>query len=240
MLGMQRALALIYPDRCMVCEAPVERGGGLCAGCWRDTPFLTGLVCDACGVPLPGEDSRAAFCDDCLAIPRPWEKGRAAVGYAGTGRRIVLALKHADRLDLVPDLALWLERAGRPVIGPETLLVPVPAHWSRLLTRRYNQAAELSRALGQRSGLDHAPDALVRTQRTAPQEGMSVEERFHHLRDAIHPHPKRSRLLKDREVCLIDDVMTSGATLAYAAEAALEAGAARVSVLVLARVVKAP
>jgi predicted amidophosphoribosyltransferase len=238
MLGLQRALSLVYPDRCLVCETPVERSGGLCAACWRETPFLTGLVCDACGVPLPGEEPGAAVCDDCLALPRPWSRGRAALEYSGAGRRIVLSIKHADRLDLVPAAARWMTRAGYPVLAPGTLLVPVPVHWTRLLRRRYNQAAELSRALAHQTGLDHCPDALIRTVRTAPQEGMTVEQRFAHLGAALAVHPKRAGLLKRRSVCLIDDVMTSGATLSYAAEALLEAGATQVCVLVLARVVK--
>lgn len=233
---MQRALSLIYPDQCLLCETRVGETGGLCGPCWRETPFLTGLVCDACGTVLPGSDTDAVFCDDCLALPRPWGKGRAAMEYAGAGRRIVLALKHADRLDLVPAASGWMERAGKPVLTPATLLVPVPAHWTRLLRRRYNQAAELSRALARRTGLDDCPDALIRQVRTAPQEGMSVTDRYRHLAGAFAPNAKRS--VDGREVCLIDDVMTSGATLSYASEALVDAGARRVCVLVLARVTK--
>lgn len=160
--------------------------------------------------------------------------------YSGTARRIVLSIKHADRLDLVPAAAAWMARAGRPVLTADTILVPVPVHWTRILKRRYNQAAELSRALSRQSGLDHCPDALVRTVRTAPQEGMTVDQRFAHLSRAFSPNPKRIGRLVGRDVCLVDDVMTSGATLSYATDAALEAGARRVCVLVLARVVKAP
>ena len=236
MLGMQRALSLIYPDTCLLCEARVEETGGLCGPCWRETPFLTGLVCDACGAALPGSEAGAAYCDDCLAMRRPWEKGCAAMEYGGAGRRIVLALKHADRLDLVPAAAGWMERAGRPVLAPGTLLVPVPAHWSRLLRRRYNQAAELARALAQRTRLEMCPDALIRQVRTVPQEGMSVTERFAHLAGAFAPNPKRD--VAGRDICLIDDVMTSGATLAYCSDALTDAGATRVRVLVLARVSK--
>lgn len=235
---MQRALALIYPDQCLLCETRVEERGGLCATCWRETPFLAGLVCDACGTPLPGSETGAVYCDDCLAVRRPWEKGRAALEYSGAGRRIVLALKHADRLDLVPAVSGWLQRSGQPVLKPDTLLIPVPAHWTRLLRRRYNQAAELSRALAARTGLDHCPDALIRQVRTAPQEGMSVTDRYRHLAEAFAHNPKRD--VKGREICLVDDVMTSGATLSYASETLLDAGARRVCVLVLARATKRP
>ena len=240
MSQLQRVLSLIYPDQCILCEARVEQQGGLCGECWSNTPFLTGLVCHACGVSLPGSDSEQVLCDSCLAMPRPWEAGRAALSYKDAGRRVVLALKHADRLDLVPSCASWMARAGKPIFVADTLFVPVPAHWTRLLRRRYNQSAELARALGGITGRKVLPDALQRTRRTARQDGMTVADRFRNLENAIHPNPKVSGQLKDRHVCLVDDVMTSGATLAASTEALYEAGARQVCTLVLARVEKAP
>ena len=241
MLQMQRALSLIYPDQCLVCDTLVETSGGLCAACWRQTPFINGLVCDTCGVSLPGQaDGQSTYCDDCLAVDRPWETGRAAISYRDVGRKIVLALKHGDRVDLVPSAAGWIEQAAKPILTPDTLLVPVPSHWTRLVKRRYNQAAELSRALAKRTGLDHCPDALIRTRRTAKQDGMSVDERYANLHNAITANHKRISRLDGRSVCLIDDVMTSGATLSIATGAVLDAGATQVCILVLARVEKAP
>ncbi|MEQ9039811.1 MAG: ComF family protein [Silicimonas sp.] len=240
-MGMQRALALVYPDQCILCPEPVEASGGLCSACWRDMPFIRGLVCEACGTSLPGEEDRAdVFCDDCMTIARPWNTGRAALSYRGMARRLILALKHGDRPDLASPAAEWLERAGGPVLRPDTLLVPVPIHWSRMLSRRYNQSAELCRALSRRTGIACCPSALIRTRRTPVQDGLGVDERFTNLLGAVHPHPRRGDLLRDRDVCLIDDVMTSGATLSVSSQACLDAGARRVSVLVLARVEKAP
>lgn len=224
----------------MMCEARVEERGGLCGPCWRETPFLQGLVCHACGSSLPGEDAGEVLCDTCLALPRPWEAGRAAISYRDAGRRVVLALKHRDRLDLVPAAAEWLHRAGQPLFRPDTVLVPVPVHWTRLLTRRYNQAAELCRGLARVSGLQAVPDALLRTRRTPMLDGLTVAERFDTLSGAIKVDPERSDALAGRDVCVMDDVMTSGATLAAATGAIYAAGAERVCVLVLARVEKDP
>lgn len=240
MRRMQRALSLIYPDQCVLCEARVEERGGLCATCWRETPFLTGLVCETCGVSLPGSDSGQVLCDDCLSMPRPWESGRAALSYRDAGRRVVLALKHADRLDLVPACADWMVRAGRPVLTEGTVLVPIPSHWTRLLSRRYNQAAELCRAVSKLSGLPSVPDALIRTKRTPKQDGMTVEARFANMAGAVVANPKAIKRLQGCRICLIDDVMTSGATLSAATRALHDAGAERVCTLVLARVEKAP
>lgn len=241
MLGMQRVLSLIYPNQCLLCSGLVDSPGGLCGACWREMPFLRGLVCDACGAPLPGiEDGASEYCDDCLTMVRPWHRGRAALSYRDAARRLILRLKHADRPDLAVPAAAWLENAGRSLLTPDTLLIPVPIHRARLLSRRYNQSAELVRALARRTGLRFCPDALLRTRRTVVQDGLGVDARFANVDGAMQPHPKRRDVMAGREVCLVDDVMTSGATLSVAAEACLDGGATRVCVLVLARVEKAP
>lgn len=237
---LQRVLSMIYPDQCLVCENLVTSSGGLCGACWRATPFITGLSCETCGIPLPGEAATAAFCDDCLVLKRPWEKGRAALSYRDVGRRLVLALKHGDRTEIAPVAARWMEQAGAAMLSRDTVLVPIPVHWSRLVSRRYNQAAELSRALSHNTGLPHCPDALVRTRRTPRLDGLTVDQRFATVRDAIQPNPRRQDRLEGKAICLIDDVMTSGATLASATQAVYASGADRVFVLVLARVEKAP
>jgi predicted amidophosphoribosyltransferase len=236
---MQRALRLIFPPQCIGCDAQVETEFSLCATCWRDTPFISGLVCDDCGTPLPGEErSHAEICDDCISIARPWVAGRAALLYQSKARQLVLSLKHGDRLDLARPAAQWMAAANKPLIQADMVVVPVPAHWLRLLKRRYNQAALLAKNLAAFCDLTFLPDPLVRPHRTRVQDGMGREQRFENVAGAIIPHPKHPRALQGRDVLLVDDVMTSGATLAAATEACHASGANRVFVSVLARVAK--
>lgn len=236
---MQAALHLLYPPQCLTCEARVATDFGLCGACWRETPFIAGLVCDKCGAPLPGQDDgQRHLCDDCLTIARPWARGRAAMVYADNARRLVLALKHGDRQDLARPAADWLMRAARPILEPGMLVAPVPLHWLRLLKRRYNQSALIAARLARAAGMEHLPDLLHRTRRTPSQDGRSREARFANQLGAIALHPRHSARVAERHVLLVDDVMTSGATLAAAAEACLSAGAAQVSVLALARVTR--
>lgn len=238
-MGLQAVLQMIYPPQCIGCGAMVTTDFGLCGPCWRDTPFITGLVCDTCGISLPGEDpGHPVHCDDCLAIARPWSRGRAVMLYRDRGRDLILKLKHGDRLDLGRPAGAWLHRAARPLLKPGMVVAPVPLHWRRFLRRRYNQSALLSGALARAAGLDHCPDLLIRSRHTPSQDGRGVQARFDNLNEAIRVHPRRADRIRGREVLLVDDVMTSGATLAVAAEACLAAGAADVAVQVLARVAK--
>ena len=229
------AVRVLYPPQCMACDAAVDAEGGLCPECWAQTPFVSGLACDGCGVPLPGRSDRAEHCDACLG-GRPWSRGRAALRYGGAGKRIVLAMKHGDRPDLARWAGGWLARVGAPLIGPGTLLAPVPLHRRRLLSRRYNQAALLAREVARRSGAECRPDLLVRARDTGSQEGLGAERRFANVEGAIRLHPRRSA--EGRSVVLVDDVLTSGATLGACAQACLDGGASRVDVLVLARVAR--
>jgi len=235
----QAALHLLYPPQCLVCGALVTTDFGLCGPCWRDTPFIAGLVCDQCGLPLPGEDSgKPELCDDCLSSARPWSRGRAALVYKDKARALVLALKHGDRLDLVRPAAGWMVRAAAPILEPGMLVAPIPLHWLRLFKRRYNQSAVLSKAIAKSARLDHCPDLLIRPHATGSQDGKGRDARFANMAGAITLHPKRAARVDGRHVLLIDDVMTSGATLAAAAEACVAGGARAISVLTMARVAK--
>ena len=241
-MGLQRALRLFYPPQCLACGEVVSHENGLCPACWRATPFIHGLVCDACGLPLPGaEDPSGApvHCDDCLRLARPWQRGRAAMLYAGTARRLVLGLKHADRLDLTTACGRWMQAATAPILRPEMLVVPVPMHWTRLARRRYNQAAVLALELARLAGLECCPDLLVRSRRTPNQGGRDLVGRHANLQGALALHPRRGGRVQGRHILLIDDVMTSGATLAAATDICLAGGAAEVDVAVLVRVPKA-
>lgn len=212
---------------------------GLCGECWREMSMIGGLVCDACGLPLPGENpDGAVYCDTCLIAPKPWQRGRAALLYKGTARRMVLALKHGDRHDLVKPMAGWMAVRAKELIRQDTLIAPVPLHWRRLFRRRYNQAAMLAESIAKICSVEYCPDLLRRRRATVKQDGLSRAERYENQNRAFLVPDNRKPLIKGRSVLLVDDVMTSGATLSACTEACFAQDASLVNVLVLARVAR--
>ncbi len=241
---MKGALGVVFPPQCLCCGAGVASQGALCPACWREAEFVGASACARCGVPVPGEppqsedEAAALICDDCLIRDRPWRRGRAALVYRGTGRALVLALKHGDRPDLAPPLGRWLAGAAAPLVRPGMLVVPVPLHPRRMLKRKYNQAALLARQVARAHDLPHCPGLLVRTRHTGMQDHRGVADRFANVASALAVPPRQRGAVQGRAVLLVDDVMASGATAAAAAEALRTAGSGPVCVAVLARAVR--
>lgn len=230
----------LFPPLCPSCRAETGEPHTLCPACWGEAGFIAGPVCDGCGRPVPGlARTEPGFrCDDCLRHPGTWDRARGVLTYGGTGRRLVLALKHGDRLDMVPMLGRWAARAGGELIAAADLAVPVPLHWTRRVRRRFNQSAEIARAaLGAagRPGI-YAPDLLMRSRRTASQDGRDRAGRAANVAGAIALAPGAQARVAGRRVLLFDDVMTTGATLSAAASALKAAGAAGVDAIVIALV----
>ncbi len=156
--------------------------------------------------------------------------------YDDAARALVLPLKYADRTEIAATLALHMQRAGGELLASAELLVPVPLHRSRLLHRRYNQAALLAASLSRRTGVPSLPDALQRSRATGSLGALSAARRAEVLLGAISVRAHRREAVAGRRVVLVDDVLTSGATAGICTTALLDAGAANVDVLVASRV----
>lgn len=234
----------LFPPSCPTCGNETAVARTLCAACWRDMAFLDARGCRHCSRPIPGlspddPDPAGEVCEECLRHPPAWVRGRAAFRYEGPGRRLVLGLKHGDRLDTVPMLGSWLLRAGRPLVDDADLIAPVPLHWTRRLKRRANQSAELARWLAGASGKReaYAPRLLLRMRRTASQDGKNRAGRVANVEGALRLGYGAGEMA-GRRVLLIDDVLTTGATLDAAARLCLRGGARAVDILVLALVAR--
>ena len=229
------ALDLIYPHRSLDDDAPVQTPG-LSAEAWSRIAFLDDPVCDGCGTPFEFSLGPGARCAACLAKPRAFDRARAACLYDDASRGLVLQLKYADRTDLSRLFAAWISRSARDLLAGADALAPVPLHPTRLFRRRYNQAAEIARPLARLWSRDYLADALVRRRDTGAQAGRSGTGRRRNVASAFAVPEGRRRQVEGRRILLIDDVMTTGATLEACARALKAAGASGVDAAVIARV----
>lgn len=237
-LGGRVLLDALLPPQCVTCDQLVGAPGQFCAACFGKTVFIGSPCCDACGAAfgaaaLGGIDH---LCEPCLARRPLWGQARAALRYDDQARRMILPFKYADRTELALALAPLMARAGAALLARADLLIPVPLHRRRLLSRRYNQAALLARALSRTSGVPTIMDGLHRVRPTAPLGPMSPNARRVALEGAFAVTPRRQPRLQDARVLLIDDVLTTGATAEACTAVLLAAGAGGVDVLAAARV----
>ncbi len=233
-----RTLNIALPPLCPACRQLVGQNG-LCASCWSKLSFIAPPYCERLGIPFAYDPGPGVLSMQALADPPAYRRARAAVRYDDIARTLVHALKYGDRLELAPLMGRWVARAGHELLAQADAIVPVPLHWRRLWLRRFNQSMLLAKAVSHVSGIPLAETALKRVKATAQQVGLSKTERAQNVQGAFRVFPNGKAAVAGRRLILVDDVLTSGATVDACARALLRAGAAHVDVLVFARVVDA-
>jgi ComF family protein len=188
------------------------------------------------GAPFSIDPGGELVSAEAIADPPPFRRLRFPVLYNDEARRLVAGLKYGDRLELAPWLARWMAASGSELTRDCSVVVPVPLHRSRLAARRFNQSAELARNLARAGGLEYAPAALERVRKTRQQVGLGRDARSRNVQGAFTVPADKRTLVEGRQVLLIDDVYTSGATVKSAVRALKRAGASDVDVLCFARV----
>ncbi len=232
-----RMLDLLLPPRCYGCGEEVQKQGTLCASCWSGLRFITNPRCRLCGYPFDYALPDSSLCGACLARPPTYDKAVSALVYDDASRKLILSFKHGDRTETSPSLAQIMAQAGQDCLEQADLIVPVPLHRGRLFSRRYNQSALLARSLSSISGLPWSPYLLERCKRTTSQGGLNRAQRARNVRDAFRTRRGKAAAVAGRHVLLVDDVLTTGATVEACTSCLRKAGAASILVLTLARVV---
>lgn len=230
------AARLVYPPVCSGCSVMTSGHGALCAACWATVTFIEHPLCEVTGRPFDHDRGEGLVSPEAIANPPPFVRARAAVFHDGAARKLVHGLKYSDRADLARMMAGWMVRAGRELLDDSDAVIAVPLHRGRMLTRRYNQSAELARHIGRMSNKPHLAGILSRIRATRPQVGLGLRARQDNVRSAFSVHPRLMHKVVGRRLLLVDDVFTTGSTVNAATRALLKAGAEQVSVLTFARV----
>ncbi|HXZ21457.1 MAG TPA: ComF family protein [Pseudolabrys sp.] len=239
--GLRTALRLLIdvalPPLCPSCREPLGDGSGLCPACWSRLSLIEPPYCARLGIPFVYDPGPGLLSMEAIANPPAYGRARAAVRYDDVARTLVQAFKYSDRLDLAPMMGRWMARAGHELLENTDALVPVPLHWRRLWARRFNQSSALAGAISDVCRVPVVHGGLKRIRATPQQVGRSKTGRADNVQGAFRVPEEQKAAMAGRRLVLIDDVLTSGATVDACTRALLRAGAAHVDVLVFARVV---
>ncbi len=228
---------VIYPPQCIGCRSAVANVSTLCGHCWTSLKFIERPYCERMGTPFSVDLGGLLLSPAAIADPPVFDRARSVLIYDGLGRALVHRFKYGDRHDLALAMARMMTQAGRELIEDADIIIPVPLHWTRLLSRRFNQAALLASTLSTITGKPYNPDVLKRKKRTRPQYGLTRPERQTNLQGALAVDKTLYYKIEGKRILLIDDVMTTSSTANAAARALVKAKASHVDVLTFARVV---
>lgn len=238
----QTVLDLLLPPKCLKCSVRVDQAHSICPDCWKDLHFITDPKCKCCGYPFEinlGNDYSALGeqrCGACQKVERSFDKAVSALRYDDDSRQMVIGFKHHDRVEYAAYFTKLLSQAGAALFYDVDMIIPVPLHKKRLLSRRYNQSALLSRLLAREHAIEHNVKLLERTKNTPPQQG-NLSKRFKNVKGAFKVGPDHKNAIKNKTILLIDDVYTTGSTAENCARSLKKAGAAKVYVLTVFRVI---
>lgn len=201
--------------------------------------YISAPFCDVCGFPFEFNAGDSFVCATCLKQPPAFARARAVFKYDDASRDMILGYKHSDQTNRAPTFANWMSRAGAELINDCDIICPVPLHHKRLIKRRFNQSALLVREIASQVDKPAIHDLLTRKRPTRSQGGLSAKARLRNVQGVFEVTTPRKAQLNGAKVLLIDDVLTTGATVNACSKSLLEGGAIKVDVLTLSRVVRA-
>lgn len=228
-------LDLVLPPRCPMTGELVGRNGTLAPAYWAQLNFIQDSFCDTCGAPFRQPMTAGMICGACLQDPPPYARARAALHYNDASAKMILKFKHGDGTQLARIFTTWLQQFGQEILAQADLVVPVPLHRWRLVKRRYNQASLLAALVSAQSDIPCRHDVLLRHRATESQGRKTKAQRAENIRHAFAVRETLRELIQGKNIVLLDDVYTSGATVHECTQILLKAGAAQISVLTVAR-----
>ena len=229
-------LDFLIPPTCPICKNRVSESMGLCPKCFSKLDFIGNQKCSVCGQPLDAIVPGMAICGSCLKNPPLFHKAISVLKYNDVSKKLILAFKHGDHLELTNLLIKLISLNCSSIIEENDILIPVPLHWSRLLKRKYNQSAVIAQKLATKYKKVYDPKTLKRHKATKSQGHLSPQKRKENVKGClIIRNPSK---IQGKKILLIDDVFTTGATINECVKILLKCGAKQVDVLTLAKVVK--
>lgn len=233
-----RGIDLVLPPRCIATGDIVDAPGKISPRFWQTLHFIHAPLCKTCGVPFDYDADDGYVCASCLAYPPHYTAARAAVVYDDASKKAILSLKYGDQTHVYKTFSDWIARAGHDLLSQTDLLIPVPLHPMRLWSRRFNQAGLIADGIARHTGIPVSHNTLRRAKKTKPHKALTYKQRTQNVKNAFAVNPAKAAALSGKTICLIDDVMTTGATVNACAILLKTCGVANVYVLTVARAKK--
>lgn len=229
---------LIFPPRCLNCGEELYNKTGLCIKCFKKLNFITSPKCDICGYPfeIDMSEDKNLICPNCLKKNFKFNKARSVFTYNDITKKLILAYKHSRHIELAPFFSKIMLQAGSELLKETDLIIPVPISKLRLIKRGYNQSSLLAKHIGKHKKIKVSFNNLIRYKHTAYQGNMHIKQRRENVRNAFVI--KNANKIRNKNILLIDDVFTTGATINECIKTLKKAGANKVFALTIARTVK--
>ncbi|MFC1659478.1 double zinc ribbon domain-containing protein [Pseudomonadota bacterium] len=237
-----KILDFFFPDHCPMCNKINIKQSGLCADCWSKVKIIKEPACDICNYPFEVEVHEGAVCPNCINKWPLYKKARSIFVYNDFISKIIFDFKYRDKINNAKFFTSLLKSNCQKIINTIDVIIPVPLHKKRLQERKYNQALLIAKELAKTTNKICIGDLLIRTINNCPQVGLVGKERLKNVKNIFtvnesYLNDKNFERIKDKNVLLIDDVMTTGATLNNCTKALLKHKVNDVYVLTVARTV---
>ena len=228
-------LNVIFPARCIACGAMIIDTVKICADCWHKIDFISQQCCKKCGIAFEYDLGVGAVCLSCETMQVAYSKAIFLFKYNEIGKRIIHKLKYYDHTYLAKYLANTAFRVIKSNFSNCDVVIPVPLHRKRLMSRLYNQSALISKELAKLMCIDFGCNALLKVRHTVPQTALTKLQREKNVKNSFIANPSQKYLFLNKNALLVDDVMTTGSTIKECSKVLIEAGCKEVFVFTLAR-----
>lgn len=205
-------LNLLFPNKCIICDSYSSQNK-ICGECWGNCSFITKPYCALCSYPFEYDNDENSICGHCIANKPKYDKAISVFKYDKYSKEIIHKFKYNDQLHILDYFIGLMLNMGKEVIYQSDVIIPVPMHKYKLLKRGYNQSALLAMKLSSKLKIKYLPQALIKTDNTIPQAELKKDDRIKNVKNSFKVNPKFQESLKGKSILLVDDVITTGATI---------------------------
>lgn len=231
---MKFLLNLLFPRKCSICES-YSSESEVCSECWSNCNFITKPYCNICSHPFAYENDPKAICGACIAAKPKYDKAISVFQYDDYSKKIIHKFKYQDQLHVLNYFVRLMLNMGKEVIDQSDIVIPVAMHKYKLLKRGYNQAALLAMRIATEKKIKYLPQALIKNNNSQAQAGLKKDERLLNIKNSFELNPKYKEFLKGKRILLVDDVITTGATILECCKTLTKAKPDKIFVLTLAK-----